>query len=290
MVNYVTRATIRLRAPRGGGRSLSPSKVKNVAFHWPGMAKPINAVGAAGMARVCSALRGWQSYHMDVRGWSDIAYQVAIDQEGRAYTLRGVNIQSGANGNETVNETYGAVLLVLAPGEQPSGRMAATAKLVQADFKSRFPMVPNRPTKHKSVRPAGTDCPGPLAIKAIDSGMFDAGKPVPTPPPVRPDGDKRPRNSKGQLSMSFNALIYALDHEVSGVYGSYRDAAMESLKYLGDTKAAAPYTRIEFRGAWYAMVDRIKASANKYAFEWFVDACGFWPPDTNDWPDNAKDR
>ena len=141
MVDYLPRSAWRARAATNAA-SLVRSEVLNLAFHWPGMSKPINAVGDAGKARVASALRGWQAYHMDGRGWSDIAYQVAIDQEGRAWTLRGINIRSGANGDATVNRKYGAVLLVLGPGEKPSAKMTATAKAVVADYRKRFTRIP----------------------------------------------------------------------------------------------------------------------------------------------------
>ena len=124
MVAYVTRAQIGLRAPNGS-HSLVPSQVKNTAFHYPGTANPINAVGDAGFRRVCSALRGWQTYHMDTRGWSDIAYCIAVDQVGRAYTLRGINIRSAANGGAQVNLEYGAILLVLGNNEAPTAAMEA---------------------------------------------------------------------------------------------------------------------------------------------------------------------
>lgn len=171
MVTYLPRSAWRARASRGGV-ALSPSVVQGEALHWPGMAKPINAAGAAGQARVASALRGWQNYHMDGRGWSDIAYQIAIDQAGRAWTLRGLNIRSGANGDAHVNLLYGAFLLVLAPGEKPSAAMIATTKGVITDFRKRFPKARAKPYGHRDVRAAGTDCPGPLAYAAIQAGTF----------------------------------------------------------------------------------------------------------------------
>lgn len=183
MVTYLPRSAWKARAARGS-TALVPSEVLNEAFHWPGMSKAINAVGEAGKARVASALRGWQNYHMDVRGWSDIAYQAAIDQEGRVWTLRGINIRSGANGDATVNRKYGAVLLILGPGEKPSAAMVASAKAVVVDYRSRFPKVPVKPTTHSAVRPAGTDCPGDLARDMINSGQFNAGLPQPAKPPT----------------------------------------------------------------------------------------------------------
>jgi hypothetical protein len=184
MVTYLPRSAWKARAARGS-TGLVRSQVDGTALHWPGMAKPINAIGAAGQARVASALRGWQNYHMDGRGWSDIAYCVAVDQAGRAWTLRGINIRSGANGDADVNRRYGAILLILAPGEQPSAAMKTTVKGVVADFRRRFPHASATPKGHKDVRTAGTDCPGPLAYAAIKRGDFTPGT-APEPPAPKP--------------------------------------------------------------------------------------------------------
>jgi hypothetical protein len=148
------------------------SRVKGAVIHWPGTtsSKPITS-----QAAVASALRGWQAYHMDERGWSDIAYQVAVDQAGRAWTLRGLRTQSGANGNNAANEDYGAILLVLVQGEAPSEAMKATTRAVIADFRKIYPNgTAIRP--HADVRKEytgdGTDCPGPAATAALRRGEF----------------------------------------------------------------------------------------------------------------------
>lgn len=178
MVTYLPRSAWGARAPRGS-TALVASQVLGTALHWPGMAKPIDATGDIGKRRVASALRGWQNYHMDSRGWSDIAYCIAVDQAGRAWTLRGLNIRSGANGDATVNRQYGAILLVLAPGEKPSAAMLATTRGVIADFRKRFPKgTAIKP--HSAVRPEGTDCPGSAARAAIARGDFTPKTPVQT--------------------------------------------------------------------------------------------------------------
>ena len=181
MVTYLPRTAWGARASRGPV-ALNASQVVGEALHWPGMAKPIDATGADGQRRIASALRGWQNYHMDTRGWSDIAYQVAVDQAGRAWTLRGLNIRSGANGDADVNLKYGAFLLILAPGEKPSAAMIATTKGVIADFRKRFPKARAKPYGHRDVRPAGTDCPGPITYAAIQAGTF-------TPSNITQSGD-----------------------------------------------------------------------------------------------------
>lgn len=169
MVTYLPRSAWGARPRNGGGRALVPSRVDGTVFHWPGMQKPLRT-----QAAVASALRGWQDYHMDGRGWSDIAYQIAIDQAGRVWTLRGLTTQSGANGDEDVNERYGAILLVLAPGESPSMAMRNSARAVVADFRKRFPDA-EFVGCHSDVRPDPTDCPGPLARAAIRRGEFTPG-------------------------------------------------------------------------------------------------------------------
>jgi hypothetical protein len=194
MVDYISRAEIGLD-PANGNRALIVSNVLNVAFHYPGMAAPINATGDAGLRRVKSALRGWQDYHMKTRGWSDIAYQVGVDQVGRAYTLRGINVQSAANGDQVVNKEYGAILLILGNNEAPSEAMMRTSRAVVADYRKRYYRMPKRPTWHGAIRPGGTasdpstSCPGKLTIAAIRAGKFDAGVTVtpPTPPPTLDD-------------------------------------------------------------------------------------------------------
>jgi len=174
MVTYLPRSAWGARAPKSGPGSLTIDRVEGIAVHWPGTSssKPI------GRDFVASALRGWQDYHMDVRGWSDIAYQVAVDQWGRAWTLRGLRTQSGANGNTDVNERYGAILLVLVTGEQPTDAMKVTVREVVADFRGIYPNgTAIRP--HSAVRPSSTDCPGDAARAAITRGDFTPLAPIP---------------------------------------------------------------------------------------------------------------
>lgn len=168
MVDYLPRSAWGARAPSSGPGPLLASRVRGVAIHWPGTGstRPIHSRTA-----VASALRGWQAFHMDDRGWSDIAYQVAVDQAGRAWTLRGLRTQSGANGDLTLNQQYGAILLVLVTGEQPTSAMKATVRAVVADFRRLFPRG-TRIVPHSAIRPGGTDCPGPAARAAIARGDF----------------------------------------------------------------------------------------------------------------------
>lgn len=140
--------------------------VKGIALHWPAMAQPLFTV-----RQVMAALRGWQDYHMDARGWSDIAYQVAIDQEGNTYGLRGIRYRSAANGNAWVNQRYGALLLVVAPGEEPTPAMVAAVRnqvRIHREVFTRSRAV----VGHKDIRPEPTACPGPLVSRLLQLGEF----------------------------------------------------------------------------------------------------------------------
>lgn len=168
MVTYLPRSAWDARTAKPGPGNLVPGKVKGAALHWPGMGN--RRIGS--QDTVASSLRGWQDYHMDTKGWSDIAYQVAVDQGGRAWTLRGLHEQSGANGDATVNHQYGAILLVLGTGEQPTPAMIATVRGVVADFRQLYPgadaIVP-----HSAIRPDPTDCPGDITRGLIHAGTFE---------------------------------------------------------------------------------------------------------------------
>lgn len=155
------------RRPAGTGYRLNPLQVEGVVLHWPAMSAPLDTP-----AEVMAALRGWQRYHMDTHQWSDIAYSHAIDQRGNRYRLRGFWRRSGANGNTSLNRRYGALLLVLAPGEEPSAAMLAEARRVIRGWRRRFPRA-RAILGHGQVRPGGTACPGPAVAAAIKAGRFE---------------------------------------------------------------------------------------------------------------------
>lgn len=174
-MTHFSRSDWGARAAKSGPGPLVASRVDGLAFHWPAMSKPLATVAA-----VKAALRGWQNFHMDDKGWSDIGYQVAIDQAGNRYDLRGLRTQSGANGDQDVNQRFGAVLLILAPGEQPSAKMIAEARAVVTDFRKLFPDG-RRIVGHGQIRPEPTACPGPAAQKAVNAGTFEPAEPTKAP-------------------------------------------------------------------------------------------------------------
>lgn len=167
MTRY-SRADWNSRPPRAV-YDLEPDEVEGIALHWPAMSKPLGNV-----ERVKSALRAWQAYHMDDRGWSDLAYQLVFDQLGNVYQGRGMFHRSGANGDEFVNDRYLAFLLVVAPGEQPSEKMIRRVRRYVKVAQRIYPNLRIDPqvVGHNDVRPEPTACPGPIVSRLIDLGTF----------------------------------------------------------------------------------------------------------------------
>lgn len=168
-MTWVTREEWGARRPKAGPGALAPARVEGVALHWPAMSRP-----AHGIENVARLLRAWQASHMDSQGWSDIGYQEAIDQDGNVYQLRGLSTQSGANGDQDVNERFGALLLVLAPGEHPTPAMTKAVRRRVAEHRRRFPNS-RAVVGHQDVRPEPTACPGPIVMALIRAGAFTPG-------------------------------------------------------------------------------------------------------------------
>lgn len=173
MPKTYTRADWHARKPRPGPGLLYGATVRSITLHWPATSQPIR-----GVEHVMAALRSWQDYHMDDKGWSDIAYQEAYDQDGNTYILRGLDVQSGANGDTDANEENGALLLILAPGEHPSPAMMKAVRSGIARHRALF--AKSRGVKgHSDVRPEPTSCPGPIVLALIRAGDFEpSGKDI----------------------------------------------------------------------------------------------------------------
>lgn len=176
MPRTFTRSEWGARPAKPGPGPLFGATVESIALHWPAITVPIH-----GAEHIKGALRAWQSFHMDDKGWSDIAYQEAYDQDGNTYILRGLDMQSGANGDEDGNEENGALLLILAPGEQPTPAMLAAVRDGVARHRALFRN--SRGVKgHSDVRPEPTLCPGPIVLALIRAGAFE---PKPARVPIR---------------------------------------------------------------------------------------------------------
>lgn len=161
------------------------------------------AMGAFQHASCATKWRGIQAYHMDSKGWTDIAYNYGICPHGFVYELRGWEYKSGANGTTTGN-TRGLAVCYLGGTGDPFTDAAKLAFVVVKSFvdaKTGTPLV----NGHRDWKP--TECPGEDRYAWLKAGMPIAQPPtvpVVTPPvtnhDLARDLDMNPlRNGRGVL-------------------------------------------------------------------------------------------
>lgn len=170
-----------------GGATLTGSELVGVAVHWPGTSAA--TIGDPGQAAIASRLRSYRTYHVGTRGWSDIGYNLAIDQAGRVWQCRTtqwrgnrVGAHAASAGNPRANHKYVGVLLLLGASESPSHAMI---QAFRDWYHNRFLTGwPGRTDVrgHGQVPGAQTACPGSRARNAI-SDMTRKPSGGTSPPP-----------------------------------------------------------------------------------------------------------
>ena len=152
--------------PAADANPVIVSKLKGVAIHWNGPAVPASA-----LKDPRSFLEGVRRFHVSTRGWSDIAYNLAVDQNGDVWELRGLKHQSAANGDEPTNDAYLAIFCIVGEGQVPSDAMIAGVRKAVRRFRRRYPLA-RKIVGHKDIRPAGTECPGARLQTQLLAGNF----------------------------------------------------------------------------------------------------------------------
>jgi hypothetical protein len=173
----ITRAAWGARAPKNT-TPLVASEQRGVAIHYSAAESDRVAIHDDCARRV----RAIQAFHMDGRGWADIAYNYLVCHHGFRFAGRGLGIRSAAQGTNAGNDGYHAVCFL---GFDREGRMDVTpeAKRAIADciasVRVRYPHA-------TAVRPHSafhaTACPGD-ELRA----WITAGVPVPVPTPQEDD-------------------------------------------------------------------------------------------------------
>lgn len=172
-MHLVTRAHWRARS----AWTARISRPVGVAFHWGGP-----AVGIRSHADCARKVRSWQRFHMDGRGWADIAYNAVVCPHGYVYEGRGVDRRSAANGTKAANRRYYAVCYLGGEGDPltDAGRRGlcdARAWLMGAGGAG------SAVRSHRSFK--RTSCPGDELAEWVAAGC-----PRPHPPtPTKEDDD-----------------------------------------------------------------------------------------------------
>ena len=86
-MNFISRTEWHARPPKRTFTRLRSSRVVGIVVHHSGVANPPDGV---------NAVRAYERYHIDTRGWNAIAYNWLVDERGVIYEGRGPGIVSGA--------------------------------------------------------------------------------------------------------------------------------------------------------------------------------------------------
>ena len=155
-MKIVSREQWGARPPASAWDILDPAQLRGVALHYSAMDADEQADHRTCAARV----RAIQDFHLDGRGWKDIAYNFVVCKHGYVFLGRGWGRRSGANGTNDANTRYHAVCFL---GDDTPNRDDVTAEgrvaLLQlvARALERYPAARElRP--HSDFTP--TACPG----------------------------------------------------------------------------------------------------------------------------------
>lgn len=167
---FLSREALGLRAPESISRSIAPQEGGSTV-HYAGGDQNVSPL-LSGHTRCINLWRGYQRYHMDSRGFVDIAYNGGFCQHGYVFAGRGLGIRSAANGTNSGNYRFYAWCWIGGAGETPTKlALQALAWLVfnaRAAGSAGMRVVPH--SFHKS-----TGCPGPLTddAYALDNKVID---------------------------------------------------------------------------------------------------------------------
>lgn len=188
---FVSRGQWGARAPRSRTKIGSP--VKGVALHWEGP-----GMGTFQHATCAAKVRGIQNFHMDGRGWADIAYNFVVCPHGYVYEGRGIGVRSAAQGTNDGNAYYYAICGLWGSGdpftnEGKLGYLEAMARCRRAGAGAEV-----RP--HRSFH--ATACPGDACTQWIAAGCPSPVAPTPpdpTPTPIPPTPTPVPDDFKEKV-------------------------------------------------------------------------------------------
>jgi hypothetical protein len=164
-MRLVTRQQWGARSPRSVV-PLPRSAIDTTVFHYSGA----DADEQANHANCAGRVRGIQRYHMDTRGWLDIAYSFLVCVHGYVFAGRGFDVRTAATG-----PANGHSLAVCFLGNDSAGRADVTTAAQQAHVEiaravnQRYGRV-MRYAGHRDFM--ATACPGDELYRYIRSAEF----------------------------------------------------------------------------------------------------------------------
>lgn len=172
---FIPRAAWGARPPRSTSPLRGP---EGAAIHWEGP-----PMGAYTPEQALALVRGIQRFHMDSRGWADIAYNLVVDRFGRIIEGRGFGVRSAAQGTNAGNAGFWAICALAGAGDPITPELVEGIRQAVRMCRARGAGATVRP--HRSFH--STTCPGDtLAALAASLSGQPIAAPAPTTPEVHP--------------------------------------------------------------------------------------------------------
>lgn len=191
-MRFVSRASWGARPPRHR-TGLTPSGGTTVHYEGPRM-------GTFPHESCASKVRAIQNFHMDERGWSDIAYTAVVCPHGWVFEGRWIGVRTGANGTHPGNAAWYAVCALIGAGDAVTSEMRS-AFVEVCDHLRQHGRAGADVNGHRDHKP--TACPGDLLYADVQAGTFER---TPTTPP-RP---QPPDDEEAQLMAAKDEIIAAV--------------------------------------------------------------------------------
>ena len=150
--------------------------------HWGGLTDPPRTIPGE-----MALLQSWQRYHINNKGWRDIAYNYGVGNSGSSYRLRGWNPSGATRGDfegDGIKENNEAVAIVWLGGSRGVPTNAAFATMTRLINEAHAVIdAPPLVIGHRDVK-GNTTCPGAIWSQWIKERRWD----IP-PPPDPPEED-----------------------------------------------------------------------------------------------------
>lgn len=172
VTRLVSREEAGLRPPKSVSHSITPA---HLTGHYAGPS-PWGAGGIGDHNRCATIWRGYQAFHMNTRGWSDIAYTSGVCPHGDVFEGRGPGVRTAANGTDRGNQMSYATCYIGGAGD-PLTDEAKFAYLVEA-LRLGEPLDRG----HRDWK--ATACPGDPLYEWIHAGAPMPGEMPAAPPQV----------------------------------------------------------------------------------------------------------
>lgn len=214
-LNIVTRSQWGARWGRGG-TNVTPGR-GGCAAHYNG-----GAIGRGDHSACAARVRGIEDFHSRPtsrggRGWNGIAYNYLICEHGYVYEGRGWGRRSAAQGSNTGNQNFLAIMFLMGGSQTMTAAMRTAGRLLILHLRSRGAGSQVRPHSFFS----STSCPGNPVRSWISAGTPGGGVALPNPG----GGGDAPR-STSSIQEAVNTLGYTPPLTVDGDYGPLTTAGV----------------------------------------------------------------